>query len=219
MASTTNSPISVPETLADLLQIKGEPVFKAIAFQKVSRCWDTRGYPQGGADGTLAEMEGIGPSSRRIIEQYAATGHSDDFDQVSAACRPDCPHAGNPRPGGQDRRQIWKERDIKSLEELVRPSTRQIAGLERIGDKKIEQIKQGIALRAPPASAWGSSRPCRWPRRCWSRCAGFRRKTGGNRRQSAPPSRDHRGRRSDLLRQKRPRMRARGQGVYTIAGR
>jgi len=147
------------QKLADLLQIKGEPVFKAIAFQKVSRLLkDTPvNLPKAIADGTLADMEGIGPSSRRIIEQFAATGHSDDFDQVSAAIPPGLPAMLEiPGLGPKTIAKLWKERDIKSIDELVAAIDKgKLAGLEGIGEKKIEQIKQGIALRSSAGNRMG----------------------------------------------------------------
>jgi DNA polymerase (family X) len=147
------------QTFADILQIKGEPVFKAIAFQKVSRMLaeSTVDIRKAIADGSLADMEGIGPSSRRIIEQYAATGKSQDFEEASR----DVP-AGLleilkiPGMGPKTVALLWKERKIESVDELVKAIEQgKLAGLKGIGDKKIEQIKQGIALRASSGGRMG----------------------------------------------------------------
>src|SRR2546423_15376802 len=76
--------------LAAIMELKGESVFKAIAFQKVSRILrdTTVDIRQVLADGNLSEMEGIGPASQKIIEQYVATGSSADYDEVSASVPP-----------------------------------------------------------------------------------------------------------------------------------
>src|SRR5947207_941388 len=57
---------------AAILEIKGEPVFKAIAFSKVSRILKDMTFDirQACEEGTLKEIEGLGASSCRIIEQY-----------------------------------------------------------------------------------------------------------------------------------------------------
>src|ERR1700677_4470883 len=74
-------------TMAALMDIKGESAFKAIAFSKVSRILKdmTLDLEQCCRDGKLKDLEGIGPSSQRIIEQYILTGKSKDFDEVAAS--------------------------------------------------------------------------------------------------------------------------------------
>src|SRR5208337_5555247 len=74
-------------TLAALMDIKGESPFKAIAFSKVSRILKdmTLDLREACRDGKLKELEGIGPSSQRIIEQYVTTGKSEDFEEVAAS--------------------------------------------------------------------------------------------------------------------------------------
>jgi DNA polymerase (family 10) len=147
------------QKLADLLQIKGEPVFKSISFQRVSRLLkDTPvDLPKAIADGTLAEMEGIGPSSRRIIEEYVATGRSSDFEQVAADVPAGLPAMLEiPGLGPKTIAKLWKERHITSIDELVRAIDKgELADLAGIGEKKIEAIKQGIALRAAAGNRMG----------------------------------------------------------------
>jgi DNA polymerase (family X) len=147
------------QSFADLLQIKGEPVFKSIAFQKVARLLKETpvDIAQAAADGSLAEMAGIGSSSRRIIEQYIATGHSEDFDQAAA---------GVPKGllemlelGGMGPKTVallWKERGVESVENLVQAiDAGRLEGVKGIGEKKIEQMRQAIALRKQSGGRMG----------------------------------------------------------------
>jgi DNA polymerase (family 10) len=140
------------DTFAALLQIKGEPVFKAIAFQKVSRLLSETSVDlrKAAADGTLADLEGVGPSSRKIIEDYLATGHSQDFDDVAASVPAGLlPMLQIPGMGPKTIALLWKERKIESIDDLVKAiDSGKLDGLKGIGAKKIEQIKQGIAFRA-----------------------------------------------------------------------
>jgi DNA polymerase (family 10) len=147
------------QTFADILQLKGEPVFKAIAFQKVSRLLGetTIDLKKAIADGTLADIEGIGPSSRRIIEQYAATGKSEDFEDISREVPAGLLEVLKiPGLGPKTVALLWKERKITTVDELLKAiDAGKLDGLKGIGDKKIEQIKQGIALRASSSGRKG----------------------------------------------------------------
>src|SRR5208283_2721809 len=78
------------QTFAALMEIKGESPFKAIAFSKVSRILkdSTIDLRQAVESKNLKDLEGVGPSSQRIIEQYILTGRSDDFDEVAGSVPP-----------------------------------------------------------------------------------------------------------------------------------
>src|ERR1044071_9886101 len=70
--------------MADIMDIKGENTFKVLAFRKVGRILkemtlDVRRCVE---ENTLCEIEGIGKSSQRIIEEYVKTGRSTDYDEL-----------------------------------------------------------------------------------------------------------------------------------------
>jgi DNA polymerase (family 10) len=144
---------------AALMDIRGESTFKAIAFSKVSRILrdttiDLRAAVE---DGSLKQIEGVGPSSQRIIEQYVRTGRSDDFEEVAASVPPGLiPMLQIPGLGPKTIALLWKQRGVTTLEDLVKAIDEgKLAGLKGVGDKKIEAIKQGIALRAQAAKRIG----------------------------------------------------------------
>jgi len=147
------------ETFAALLQIKGEPVFKAISFSKVSRILKETSVDirKAVADGSIADIDGIGPSSRKIIEEFVATGHSTDFDQVAASVPGGLlPMLKIPGMGPKTISLFWKERGIESLDQLVQAiDTGKLEGLKGIGQKKIDQIKEGIAFAAQAGTRMG----------------------------------------------------------------
>ena len=68
------------KTAAAVMEIKGEPVFKAIAFTKVARLLNdmTLDIRAAVEDGSIGGIEGIGKSSRKIIEDFVRTGKSPD---------------------------------------------------------------------------------------------------------------------------------------------
>lgn len=146
-------------TLAALMEIKGENAFKAIAFSKVSRILKdmTIDLEECCRQGKLKDLEGIGPSSQRIIEHFITTGKSRDFDEVAASVPAGLlPMLEIPGLGPKTIALLWKERKITSLEELTKAiDAGKLDGLKGIGDKKIDAIKQGIQLRAQSSGRMG----------------------------------------------------------------
>jgi DNA polymerase (family 10) len=134
--------------MAALMELKGENQFKVIAFSKVSRiirdfnidlkkCID---------EGTLCDIEGIGKSSQKIIEEFVQSGKSTDFEElaktVPAGLTPLLTIEGL---GPKTINLLWHECDITSLDELEKAiADGRIAGLKGMGDKKIDNMKKGI---------------------------------------------------------------------------
>src|SRR5688500_687825 len=75
------------ERLAQRMDIKGENVFKCIAYHKVARILKdmTIDLKKCCDEGTLEEIEGVGESSRKIIEQYVREGRSTDYEDLAAS--------------------------------------------------------------------------------------------------------------------------------------
>lgn len=144
---------------AAIMEIKGESVFKAIAFSKVSRILDnmTVDIRQACDAGKLAEIQGIGPSSQRIIEQYCKTGRSEDFDEVAASVPAGLlPLLAIPGFGPKTIAVLWKQRKVESLEDLIKAiEAGKLADIKGLGEKKIESIRAGIAMRAQAAARMG----------------------------------------------------------------
>ena len=146
-------------TFAAIMEIKGESPFKAIAFSKVSRILKdmTLDVRQASEEGKLAAIEGIGKSSQAIIEEFIRTGRSTDFDEVAASVPAGLlPLLEIPGLGPKTIALLWKERNVTNLEELVKAiDSGALAGLKGIGAKKVESIKQGIALRSQAGERMG----------------------------------------------------------------
>src|SRR5205823_10136825 len=128
--------------------LRGENVFKVIAFQKVSRiikesnldlkrCLD---------EGTLCDIEGIGKGSQQIIEEYITSGKSTVYEEVTASVPKglvDLMHIEGLGP--KTINMLWKERGITSLDLLIKAiDSGELAGIKGIGEKKIATIKAGI---------------------------------------------------------------------------
>ena len=141
------------------MEIKGASIFKAIAFSKVSRILKdlTVDVRKACEEGTLKDIEGLGESSCRIITEFVKTGRSTDFDEVAASVPAGLlPLLEIPGLGPKTIALFWKERNITSLEELVKAIDEgTLAGLKGIGEKKITSIKEGIAIRSQAAQRMG----------------------------------------------------------------
>lgn len=145
--------------LAQLMELRGENTFKVIAFQKVSRLIgeSTLDLRKCMEEGTICEIQGVGKSSQQIIEEYLRTGKSTALAELSegvpAGLIPMLKISGlGPKTVGL----FWKERGITSIDELKSAiETGKLADLKGIGEKKIESIKQGLAMLAQAGHRMG----------------------------------------------------------------
>lgn len=145
--------------LAAIMEIRGESAFKSIAFHKVARLLKDATQDAAAAvrEGTLAEWEGVGASSRKIIEEVVTTGRSTDFEQATASIPAGLiPMLDISGLGPKTIALFWKQRGITSVEQLAAAiDSGALEGLKGIGEKKLAAIKDGIALRASSAGRLG----------------------------------------------------------------
>ena len=145
--------------MAAIMEIKGENTFKSIAFSKVGRILKDMTFDVREAvdKGTLAEINGIGKSSQKVIEDYVTTGRSVDHDELAASVPVGLlPLMEISGLGPKTISLFWKQRGITNLEELVKAlGDGSLAGLKGIGEKKLESIRQGIAFQAQSAGRMG----------------------------------------------------------------
>ncbi len=146
-------------TMAAVMDIRGENPFKAIAFSKNARVLEstTVDLRQAVEDGTIKHIPGIGPASRKIIEEYVRTGRSADYEQVVASIPAGLlPMLDIPGMGPKTIALLWKERGITSIEELATAIEQgKLAGLKGLGEKKIAAIRQGISMRSQASQRHG----------------------------------------------------------------
>src|SRR4051812_23604127 len=134
--------------LAALMELKGENLFKVIAFQKVGRIIrelniDLRKCME---EGKLCDIEGIGKGSQAIIEEYIQTGKSSVFAEVSATVPPGLvPMMSIEGLGPKTIHLLWKQLNITSTDELSKAiESGRLAGIKGMGEKKIASIKKGL---------------------------------------------------------------------------
>src|SRR5215213_2209 len=109
-------------TMAALMEIKGESVFKAIAFGKVGRLLEnmTDDLRECVQNGTLCDIEGVGASSQKVIEEYVRTGRSSDYESLSASVPAGLiPLMQIPSLGPKTIGMLWRERGVTDMAWLV----------------------------------------------------------------------------------------------------
>ena len=145
---------------AAMMELKGENVFKVIAFQKVGRILkemniDLRKCVE---EGKLCEIEGIGKSSQQIIEEYIETGKSSAYEDLAKSVPPGlAPMLQIEGLGPKTINLLWKTLNITSLDELTEAiGDGKLAGLKGMGEKKIAAILKGIESFKSRLSADGT---------------------------------------------------------------
>ena len=109
-------------SLAALMELKGENVFKVIAFQKVGRIVrelnvDLKKCIE---EDKLCEIEGIGKSSQQIIEEFVKSGKSTVFEEIAASVPAGLvPLMSIEGLGPKTINLLWKEKGVTSLEIFV----------------------------------------------------------------------------------------------------
>jgi DNA polymerase (family 10) len=139
-------------TMAAILEIRGEPVFKSIAFTRVARLLDDASIDLADlvSRDALDSLEGVGKSSRSIIVDLVRNGRSDDYDSLASSIPPGLIDMLNlPGVGPKTIALFWRERGIESIQQLESAlSEGKLAGLKGIGPKKLEQLADSIRMRA-----------------------------------------------------------------------
>ncbi|MBC8109212.1 MAG: DNA polymerase/3'-5' exonuclease PolX [Anaerolineae bacterium] len=135
-------------SLSALMELKGENVFKVIAFQKVGRILrdlniDLKRCIE---EGKLCDIEGIGKGSQQIIEEYVETGKSTVFEEIALTVPAGLvPLMQIEGLGPKTINLLWKERGITSLDLLEKSlESGEIKTLKGMGEKKLASIRKGI---------------------------------------------------------------------------
>jgi DNA polymerase (family 10) len=145
------------EQIASYLDFKGENPFRVRAFTAAAR--SILGFPgdleAAIADGSLAQVKGIGPAILQIVKELVTTGRAGILEQL----RDDVPAGlvdmlGIPGLGVAKIRQIHETLGIETLPDLETAARDgRLAALPRFGTRTAEKILTGIAFLRQ-ASQW-----------------------------------------------------------------
>lgn len=137
--------------IADLLEIKGEDSFRVSSYRRIARSIQdlaTDVATLAATKGGLEQIPGVGKSSAEKIVALLETGRIPMRDDLLKEI-PDSllPLLKIPGMGPKKVAVLWKEREIRSLDDLKRAID--AGGLDRLagfGGKTVEKIREGIAF-------------------------------------------------------------------------
>jgi DNA polymerase (family X) len=140
---------AVLDEIGDLLELKGENVFRAVTYRAVARAIRDLRVPISDlvAQGRLAELPKTGPSVTEAITQLVTTGESKRHTELKAAVPAGLiTLLGVPGVGPATARTIYNELKITSIDELEEAArAHRLRELPKIQAKTEENILKSIA--------------------------------------------------------------------------
>jgi len=141
---------SIFSTIADLLEIKGEQVFRINSYRRAARTIKdlTEDVADLAAAGTLDKLPGIGKSTVAKVEEYLTTGKVSLHEKLLKSMPPGLPALLSiPGMGPKKVALAWRELNVCNLADLKRViASGELAQLKGMGAKSVEQIAAGISF-------------------------------------------------------------------------
>ena len=165
MPTMTNQQLAnIFRTIADLLEIKGENIYKILAYRKAADSLSNLGQDVNEIwkQGKLTEVDGVGKAIAEKIDELLTTGHLGFLEKLEAEVPPSLAELLKvPDLGPKKVALFWKELGITSLSELESAArSGKIRTLPGMGDKSEAKIIAGIealgrrSTRIPLGRAW-----------------------------------------------------------------
>ena len=165
MTTLTNQDlVNIFKTIADLLEIKGENIYKILAYRKAADSLSNLGQDinEVWKQGKLTEVDGVGKAIAEKINELLTTGHLEFLDKLEAEVPASLAEELKvPDLGPKKVAMFWKELDITSLSELEAAArVGKLRTLPGMGEKSEAKIIAGIealgrrSTRIPIGRAW-----------------------------------------------------------------
>lgn len=136
------------QDISDLLELKGESLFKVRAYQKAVRSIEHLPVELSHlmAEGKLREVPGIGEAIEKKITELLTTGHLKYYEELRAGFPEGVISLLQvPGVGPKTATRLSTELGVKSIEDLEQAIVDgRVAGLFRMGDKTAENILHGL---------------------------------------------------------------------------
>ena len=145
------------EDLADLQELSGIAVFKVRAFRSAARAIEgtSENIADLVRDGKLKDVRGVGEGVARRIKELTETGKIAEAEDLRAKLPPGLVDLMNvPGLGLKTAQQVWKERNITSIDELdAAAKAGKLRDLPRFGQKREEKLIVAIEAFRKRAAA------------------------------------------------------------------
>ncbi len=152
MALTNREIAETFETVADMLQIRGDVIHRVLSYRRAAET--IRELPRDlraiAAEEGLTDLPGIGKTLADKINEMLQTGELEFYTRLAAEIPPDLVRVMHVNGVGPKKaRLFWDELNITSLEALeVAADTGRLRPLKGMGEKSEQRILQGIAALA-----------------------------------------------------------------------
>jgi DNA polymerase (family 10) len=165
MQTMTNQQLAnIFYTIADLLEIKGENIYKILAYRKAADSLSNLGQDVNEIwkQGKLTEVDGVGKAIAEKIDELLTTGHLGFLEKLEAEVPPSLAELLKvPDLGPKKVALFWKQLGITNLRELESAArTGKLRTLPGMGDKSEAKLVAGIEAlgrrsnRIPLGRAW-----------------------------------------------------------------
>ena len=151
-------------TIADLLEIKGEVVYKTLAYRKAADSINALGRDINAVwrEGALTDIPGVGKAIAEKIDELLSTGQMTFYNNLTAEIPPGLAELVKvPDLGPKKVRLVWQELGVTTLDGLkAAAEAGKLRGLPGMGEKSESRILAGIEAlsrrtdRAPLGVAW-----------------------------------------------------------------
>jgi DNA polymerase (family 10) len=156
--------VDIFNRIADLLEIKGEVIYKILAYRKAADSLENLGRDVYGIwrEGKLTEIPGVGKAIAEKIDELLTTGKLGFLEKLEAEVPPGLAQVLQvPDLGPKKTALFWKELGITNLSELrAAAEAGKLRHLPGMGEKSETRILQGIealsrrSQRMPLGKAW-----------------------------------------------------------------
>ena len=137
------------DQIADILELLGENTFKVASYHKASRIVGdlTEDVAALAKEDKLRKLPGIGESTASKIEEYLKTGTMERYQELTKEVPGGVVEMMHvPGLGPKTAGLFWKKAEVKSIADLQTAIEEgRLVGLPGIGEKKVENIKKGLA--------------------------------------------------------------------------
>jgi DNA polymerase (family 10) len=165
MSEMTNQQLAETfRLIADLLEIKGEVIYKILAYRKAADSLDSLGQNiyTIWQEGRLTQVDGVGKAIAEKIDELLSTGKLEFLERLSAEVPPTLVDMLKvPDLGPKKAALFWKQLGITNLAELEAAARAgKLRGLPGMGEKSESRILAGIealarrSTRIPIGRAW-----------------------------------------------------------------
>lgn len=148
---TKEQTIELLETIARLLELKGENPFKIRAYTNGARALETfsGNFPAAVAENKLGELDGIGDAIAKKISEYVQTGTLEYFERLQAEFPPTIFELFEIQGlGGKKVKALYEQLGIKTIDELeIAARDGRVTGLPGFGAKTATNLLQAIEQR------------------------------------------------------------------------